>query len=89
MNGGIIQKNESSRFAYIASENNDAKPIGTASHILFVDGNQIPTHANNNALVELLGQALMLDKNHVEVTASNMTLLLSLLNHGALYLAEQ
>ncbi|MDB4806741.1 cupin domain-containing protein [Pseudomonadales bacterium] len=96
MNGGIIQKNESSRFAYIAGENNDvilsgndAKPSGTANHILFVDGNQIPTHANNNALVELLGQALMLDKNHVEVTASNMGLLLSLLNHGALYLAEQ
>ena len=90
MNGGIIQKNESSRFAYIAGENNDVIPRRkTANHILFVDGNQIPTHANNNALVELLGQALMLDKNHVEVTASNMGLLLSLLNHGALYLAEQ
>ena len=89
MSGGIIQKNESSRFAYIAGENNDAKPSGTANHILFVDGDQIPTHANNNALVELLGQSPMLDKSNIEVTASNISLLLNLLNHGSLYLAEQ
>lgn len=89
MNGGIIQRNESSRFAYIAGEDNEVISGGKANHILFVDGNQIPTHANNNSLVELLAQLPVLDKSHIEKTESNMSLLLNLLNHGALYLAEQ
>ena len=77
--GGKLIRNESSRFAYIAKDSN---------HILFVDGECISSLDDVNELIESLCSEIELNNELFSHTDNNMTLLLELLQRGALYIPE-
>lgn len=74
--GGVIQRNESSRFAYQIIDN---------EHHLYVDGEFIETENNDNGLIEILCSDITYTQSTFETTAPNLDLLLRLLQCAALY----
>lgn len=77
--GGVIQRNESSRFAYQIIDN---------EHHLYVDGEFIETENNDNGLIEILCSDITYTQSTFETTAPNLDLLLRLLQCAALYIPE-
>ena len=77
--GGVIQRNESSRFAYQIIDN---------EHHLYVDGEFIETENNNNDLIEILCSDITYTQSTFQTTAPNLNLLLRLLQCAALYIPE-
>jgi 50S ribosomal protein L16 3-hydroxylase len=77
--GKYIFRNESSRFAFKANDNN---------FILFVDGENFDKASNLNPLIETLCANIKFSKQDITQTDKNLTLLLKLLQRGSLYLAE-
>ena len=74
-----LVRNESSRFAFIKK---------TIQHDLFVDGDRINTHPSSNDLIELLCNNRTICPDKLAQDKNNLSLLLTLLNRGALYLTE-
>ncbi len=81
--GGILVRNESSRFAFEVKGDNN---------ILFVDGSCFdPGNKNNdnvNELIEILCTEIVLSDESFIQTDNHLNVLLKLLQRGALYLAE-
>ena len=77
--GGVLVRNESSRFAF---EVKDKK------NILFVDGYRFNNFNDSNELIETLCAEIELSDESFVQSDDNLTLLLKLLQRGALYLAE-
>ena len=75
--GGLLIRNEGSRFAYISK---------AGSHILFVDGESISSVNDANVLIEALCSEIELNNEMFFQTDNNMSLLLALLQRGALYI---
>lgn len=70
-------RNESSRFAFIKQSH---------QHILFVDGEKIPSDSNSNILIEKLCHQTNVCEQDFTATDSNLNLILLLINKGALYI---
>lgn len=77
--GGVIQRNESSRFAYQIIDN---------EHHLYVDGEFIETENNDDDLIEILCSDITYTQSTFQTTAPNLDLLLRLLQCAALYIPE-
>ena len=76
--GKFIFRNESSRFAFKAIDNN---------LVLFVDGESFDISSDLNPLIEILCNKIKLSKQDITLTDENISLLLKLLQRGTLYLA--
>ncbi|MFK7793835.1 MAG: cupin domain-containing protein [Gammaproteobacteria bacterium] len=74
-----LMRNEGSRFAFKA----EAK-----HNILFVDGQVIVSQSSSNDLITLLCNKIKLQPKDFTQSEDNLDLLLTLLNHSALYLME-
>ncbi len=72
-------KNEGSRFAYI---------VKSQQHDFYVDGSLIQTDASHNDLIESLCAQSKIYQSNFKQCDDNLSLLLTLLNDGALYLTE-
>lgn len=77
--GGQLIRNESSRFAYISK---------AGDHNLYVDGKCISSANDANQLIETLCSEIKLNSEMFSQTDNNMSLLLELLQRGALYIPE-
>ena len=77
--GGLLVRNESSRFAFKVQDKNN---------ILFVDGSCFDNFSNSNELIEILCSEIELSDESFVQSDDNLNLLLKLLQRGALYLAE-
>jgi len=72
-----LYRNESSRFAFIKQNQ---------QHILFVDGEKIPSNSNSNALIEKLCHQTNVREQDFTATDDNLNLILLLINKRALYI---
>ncbi len=77
--GGLLVRNESSRFAF---------KVKDKKNILFVDGSCFDNFSNSNELIETLCAEIELSDESFVQSDDNLNLLLKLLQHGAIYLAE-
>ncbi len=77
--GGIIVRNEGSRFAYTSQGQQNT---------LFVDGLPIETSECTNHLIELVCSEIKFNHKDFTQTGDNLNLLITLLRNGALYLTE-
>lgn len=77
--GGLLGRNESSRFAFQAQE-----PL----HQLFIDGIAYHQYAASNELIESLCKNTSFNNETLSLTKNNLDLLIVLLVRGALYLYE-
>ena len=77
--GGLLVRNESSRFAYEVKDN---------QNILFVDGYCFDDLQNSNELIKTLCSEIELSDESFLQSDDNLNLLLRLLEHGAIYLTE-
>lgn len=77
--GGLVMRNQGSRFAFEARE---------ANHILFVDGMCFDGLKDANELIKTLCTEIELSQDNLAQSDSNMALLVTLLNFGVLYLEE-
>ena len=78
--GGQLIRNESSRFAYISK---------AGGHDLYVDGKFISSANDANQLIETLCAEINFNNEMFSHTDNNMSLLLDLLQRGALYISEE
>jgi len=72
-----LYRNESSRFAFIKQNQ---------QHILFVDGEKIPSNSNSNTLIEKLCHQTNVRVQDFTATDDNLNLILLLINKRALYI---
>jgi 50S ribosomal protein L16 3-hydroxylase len=77
--GGILFRNESSRFAF---------EVKADENILFVDGYSIDNINDIDELIETLCTEIELSDESFVQTDDNLNLLIELLKRGAIYLAE-
>lgn len=77
--GGVLVRNESSRFAF---------QVHNKKNILFVDGARFDKLDDSNELIETLCAEIELSDESFVQSDDNLNLLLKLLQGGALYLAE-
>ena len=77
--GGILLRNESSRFAF---------EVKSDKNILFVDGYSIDNINDIDELIETLCTEIELSDESFVQTDDNLNLLIELLKRGAIYLAE-
>lgn len=72
-----LYRNESSRFAFIKQNH---------QHVLFVDGEKIPSNSKSNTLIEKLCHQTNVCHQDLTATDDNLNLILLLINKGALYI---
>lgn len=77
--GGIVCRNESSRFAFITE---------VEHHCLYVDGESYETYQADNEFIELLCNSLSFDESTLVLSNDNEKLLAELLSQEALYLVQ-
>ena len=77
--GGLLVRNESSRFAYEVKDN---------KNILFVDGSCFDNLNDIDELIEILCTEIELSDDSFSQSDENMKLLIKLLQRGAIYLVE-